>query len=178
MKIFIKLINNKTKIIFIFLIISLGLNTIIFSSSTTQKDNNDIKHSLFFPKITAIDDPFINLDNNTDFSIQAGLKNWPGNGTEINPYLIANISVTTVGGSGIIISNTDVYFSIINVTIQNATNFNEGAFILSNVSNGKLINNSAYNCNYGFYIDQSHNISLENNTAQNNSNDGIFSPFF
>lgn len=106
----------------------------------------------------AAHDP-IEIYSDEDFVAQ----NWPGNGTEENPYRIENLEI---GGSGIVlhISDTRVYFAIENCTALYRH------FQFSNVSNGQI-----RDCDLGsIELIESFNSTIHNNTLiPNYPNSGI-----
>lgn len=108
--------------------------------------------------------------NNTDFNT----TEWSGLGTSEDPYILENYSINASIGSGISISNTNVYFIIRHVEIIGITNSQTGAFTLNNVTHGLLINNIAKNSFYGFFLSNSSNSNvLSNNEANANTNYGF-----
>ncbi|MHA1675185.1 MAG: right-handed parallel beta-helix repeat-containing protein [Promethearchaeota archaeon] len=146
--------------------------------------------------IITIHDPIL-IDGNADFATQVTENGWTGNGTEGNPYTIANlgISTDTDGESAIEIQNTDVYFVIRNcnlsatghsdsyqnypsgITLKSVSNgniefntapANWNGFYLYNSFGNILTNNTALENYYGFNLDYSNGNILTNNTAQAN----------
>ena len=94
---------------------------------------------------------------------EIAVEDWcVGSGTLEEPYIIENLTVTSnFVGDCLLIQNSDAYFIIRNCTFYNSGNTNspavEAGIKLSNVNNGKLINNTCYgngngikliNCNY------------------------------
>ncbi|MEE9376746.1 MAG: right-handed parallel beta-helix repeat-containing protein, partial [Candidatus Lokiarchaeia archaeon] len=115
----------------------------------------------------------IHIDGNVDFYQTAVARNFTGNGTYGNPYLIENYEIIASVGHGIHIQNTDVYFIIRNVIVSNGrSNYNYG-FYFTNVTNGKLENNTANNNLNGFTLSSSNNNTITNNTANNNDQHGF-----
>jgi len=94
----------------------------------------------------------ITITSNADFISQ----DWPGNGTQTNPYLIQRISV--VGGNpSIFISDTDVYLVISDCIIANGIH-------LERVSNAFIEFNSITGSNNGLEIWDSLFCDVRNNT--------------
>jgi len=95
-----------------------------------------------------------------------------GNGTSVNPYVIANFIINSSSAHGIYIRNTKAYFIIHNCTIKfGGSNYN--GIHLSNCTNGNLTNN-LLNYNYnGIESSSSNNINILWNNCSNNQNDGI-----
>lgn len=108
----------------------------------------------------------IHIDNNWSAAEIAGICT--GNGSYSNPYVIEDL-VIDGGGSGICISiaNTITHFKITNCTVFSSggsafSNF--AGIVLSNVSYGKITNNSCIFNYYGIYLDE----STTNNITGNN----------
>lgn len=84
----------------------------------------------------------INIDNDTNFSKENGVKS--GNGTETSPYIIEGwgIELSNENDSGIFISNTTKYFVIKNCYILNTNKSrkNYNGIYLKNVKNCKIDN--------------------------------------
>lgn len=104
------------------------------------------------PSDLATQDP-IEIKSDADFETQ----NWPGNGTEQNPFRIADLKID--GSNPVIqISNTRMYFEIDNCTALYRT------IMFSNISNGVISN-----CDFGdIHLSFSYNISVENCTVRAN----------
>jgi parallel beta-helix repeat protein len=122
----------------------------------------------------------IEIINDTDFGIQAALELWPGNGSQINPYIISNYSFDGgyVDDHGILIINTRVYFVIENCEFKDSQ-FRE--IYLRNVTNGKIINSLFNNTHTGntkaIQVRDSSDILIANNTITNGigaGSDGIY----
>ena len=92
-------------------------------------------------------------------------------GSEAKPYIIED-KLIDGGGSGtcIEIQNTDAYFILRNCTVFNSTH----GIKLSNVTNGKLMNNHINNSFCGLDLYLSENNTLINNTAKSTSWRGFF----
>ncbi|WP_455463567.1 hypothetical protein [Candidatus Hodarchaeum mangrovi] len=80
----------------------------------------------------SISEPYISIDGNEDFCVQATLNSWPGDGSAGNPFIIADQEIEI--SDGIFISNTDVNFEIRNITIESTVN-------LVNVKNSRIYDN-------------------------------------
>ena len=126
-----------------------------------EKDSNTIE---------VIVSNIIHVDGNFNFYQTAVAKNFTGNGTYGNPYIIENYEILASVGHGIHIQNTNVYFIIRNVGVSNGRSNNYIGFYLANATNGKLENNTASNNLYGFLLNDSYNNTLEGNTARDNLN--------
>ncbi|MGV9206354.1 MAG: right-handed parallel beta-helix repeat-containing protein [Promethearchaeia archaeon] len=99
-----------------------------------------------------------------------------GNGTESDPYIIENLTISDTVKDGIFISNTKEYFIIRNVTVFNSSDTEyEAGIRLLNCSNGIITNNNlSNNNNFGINLIQSTNINVSNNIVNKNSNMGIY----
>ena len=139
----------------------------------------------------------IKIDGNADFATQSTENGWTGDGSVGNPYVIQNLVILTDvdDQSAIFINNTDVFFIIQNCTISStgentidqnypsgiqlqsvsnakisnntAENCNFNSFSLQNSNNNTLTDNTAPNTHYGFYLEDSNNNTLTNNLVQN-----------
>ncbi|MHA2363945.1 MAG: NosD domain-containing protein [Candidatus Hodarchaeales archaeon] len=107
----------------------------------------------------------IKINSNDVFLSLRNEHGWIGSGTLKNPYLIANYDYHNIF-SQISLINIDCYFIIENISISGT---NAIAISLDNVSNGKLINNDVELSNsIGFFLSNSHNNILTENTAIHN----------
>lgn len=102
----------------------------------------------------------IHLNNNWTMAKSVGICT--GNGTYDDPYLIKDLEITTFPESGILIENSDVYFSIENCTIGHAAEPNAGIYLV-NVSNAYLVNNDCSQNYYGIRL-----VNCTNNTISGN----------
>ncbi|MHA2276670.1 MAG: right-handed parallel beta-helix repeat-containing protein, partial [Candidatus Kariarchaeaceae archaeon] len=111
------------------------------------------------------------IDGNDDFSITATVENWPGDGTQLFPYVIDGYNFTGSFDSNLIeIMNTDVYFRIINCLLSRGWN----GIHLINVTNGEISNNTVVNnSESGIFLENSEKCILSGNTIINNSEHGI-----
>jgi len=93
-----------------------------------------------------------------------------GDGTSDDPYIIKNLRIQAgYDQFGILIRNTDDHFKIENVNVIDSWSSTYGAFNLENVTNGKLINNTATNSTMGFRLKDSKNNNLTENFAEQNA---------
>ena len=107
------------------------------------------------------------INNNNDFLLYSSR----GNGTKENPYIIENfIFRTNASGTAIQISNTDKYFLLKNVEVDD---WNIG-ISLFNVKNGMIENNTVSYSDWGIKLNRSSTISLVNNTVYIGKNYGIY----
>ena len=154
------------------------------SLDSVQKGNNSILLS-------------ISINNNTDFSVQAGIHAWSGNGSQSSPYIIKNLifnnSLSNV--PLIQIMNTNSYFILENISVIGGSY----GIYFGNVSNAIIRNITIYDSDsellylyeteniiikdsiffnagkisFNILIDYSTNILVENNTIFNSDFVGI-----
>ena len=119
------------------------------------------------------------INGNTDWAIKAASEPWcSGSGTWSDPYIIENVTINGLNASSCIaINNSDVYFIIQNSNLYNASEYTgnpsdntyDAGIKLTDVTNGKLLNNNCSKNNwYGIYIKNGFNNSIiENNVSYN-----------
>jgi len=157
--------NAKSKIIILITVgIIFALLPIITNnySDDIAIDNEILKTSEVSAKIS--------INGNSGWASFKAAGNCTGFGTSSLPYVIEDLEIDG-GGSGncIWIGNSDVYFEIENCTIYNSGG-GFGGISLSNVYNGKLINNTlSFNQGNGITIKECENITIGNNTINCNS---------
>ncbi|MHA2296667.1 MAG: NosD domain-containing protein [Candidatus Hodarchaeales archaeon] len=110
----------------------------------------------------------IYIDDNSDFTGYG----FPGSGTEGDPYLIEDYSITGSTANLIHIQDTNVHFIIRNCSLDSIDNSFRGIY-LYNVENGIIDNNTIQNCLDGIYLEYSSNNTLIGNTVSNNDQIGI-----
>ena len=124
-------------------------------------------------------DPFVIYDpGGGDYTwAEAILENWcQGSGSWNNPYIIENVTINGRNSSScLIIRNSNIYFIIKNCTFYNSSNgIHDAGIKLEDVNKGKLINiNSSNNNGNGIVLDNCQNISIEENSMNYNSINGI-----
>lgn len=99
-----------------------------------------------------------------------------GSGTDINPYVIQNLTINGFETASCIeIRNSTVFFIIKDCTLYNSSTSPYNAGIkLVNVNNGTLFNNNcSFNENFGIYLSESDFNNITENTANNNGGIGI-----
>jgi len=74
------------------------------------------------------DEP-IHITNDVDFAVQAEMKGWPGNGTQSDPYVIANLSIVS-SSNCIDIQSVEAFFIIRNCALR-TTDMNGRALYIS-----------------------------------------------
>ncbi|KKL76376.1 hypothetical protein LCGC14_2045520 [marine sediment metagenome] len=127
-------------------------------------------------KLSAVDSK-IYISGNSGWVAFKNAGNCTGSGTDSDPYVIKDLVLDSGGqGDGIKIEDSDVYFKIENSTIYNSGTilFDAGGIRLVNVTNGIVTNNTITSIYKGIYIEQSDNIIISGNRANNNSYNGIY----
>jgi|GEM_PF-3648473 len=105
----------------------------------------------------------ININNNSDFADQAEDNNWPGNGSEDNPYIIEGYEIDGGDhGYGIYVGNVTDHFVVRDCTLTNSTLENDGYFrnsgiYIYNTSNGHIQGNTVTNNSIGIVLTDSPN---------------------
>ena len=136
--------------------------------SDKVENNNHLKY-LESNTLTA-HDPIL-IVNNIDFTTQAQLKGWSGNGSRLAPFIIENLNITGEGNL-IQIEQTSVYFSIRNCLLEGGYN----GIILKKVSNGNVQNSIIRNnTGHGVYFNENViHCNVSQNYIANNKGFGIF----
>ncbi|MEM4160522.1 MAG: NosD domain-containing protein, partial [Thermoplasmata archaeon] len=99
----------------------------------------------------------MHINGNIEFAYYASNENWPGNGSQDNPYIIEGFEINANGGSFCIwIENTSVYFVVRSCNLYNATDMSHAPYgagiALNNVRNGKIEGNVGNTSWYGIYL--------------------------
>jgi len=119
-----------------------------------------------FVNLTPHDPIEITNDNNfTDFG-------FPGTGTPEEPYRIDNYQITDYVTNGIYVNGTTKHFVIINCKIGVYRN----GILITNAANGTVtVTNNTCNGHrdYGIKIENSHNVTLENNMHEEHLNTNL-----
>ncbi|MHA2295581.1 MAG: right-handed parallel beta-helix repeat-containing protein [Candidatus Hodarchaeales archaeon] len=155
---------------------SILLNDVLVSPVIDHIDKNLVtgnNNDNLIPYMLSTDyiehEPF-NIDGNDDFKTRAESEKWPGDGSELNPYIINGLSITGILGQPLLVSiyNTDVYFRISNCIIRSG----EG-LLLNYVSNSLITNNTLYECFNGINLESSQNNTITSNRIHNSEEEGI-----
>ncbi len=167
-----KAVNKKisSSILITFLIVITLAQSQIFSPEINYTTHPSIHHSSVQSEYS--EKSPISINGNNDFAFQAGANGWAGNGSEINPYIIRNLNITSTSNSTVLadVSNTDVYFRI------EGSIFSGGSFAIdfSNVTNALVCNNSFQDYSLrGISISGSYNTKLENNSISKTTEGGV-----
>ena len=102
----------------------------------------------------------IEIDDDGDFAAQ----DWPGEGSEGNPYRIENLLIDLEGASGscISINDTTAYFTIKNCTLTGASTDEGAGIYLNNVDNGRIEDCDIDYSYYGIYMEDVDSVIVEN----------------
>jgi parallel beta-helix repeat protein len=116
---------------------------------------------------------------NSDFRTQATTENWPGDGSQSNPYLIENLQIngsgdiySDTGETLIDIRNTDVHFRLQNLQLSHS----RYGIRLTYVVNGQIVNNTISDCYSGIILRNSEKIVLSDNFLHNNGRKKFLHP--
>ncbi|MBD3255758.1 MAG: hypothetical protein GF383_11745 [Candidatus Lokiarchaeota archaeon] len=165
---------KKLKFYLIFMVFFLSyLSVALISNEPPIRQLNQKNLDTLPPEVPKISGywsvDFIHIDGNwsdaaRDLEYISGAGNWT------HPYLIENVTIDAVGtGSGILIENTNEYFTIKNCTITNSEATGSDAGInLDNVHNGTIYLNNCTDNWYGINLKQSTNITIHDNFLSDN----------
>ncbi|MCK4545426.1 right-handed parallel beta-helix repeat-containing protein [candidate division WOR-3 bacterium] len=117
---------------------------------------------------------------NDDFTVGNGVSS--GTGTSGDPYIIENWEIDgSVTGYGIIIEETDAYYTIRNCYVYEARDESHSAGILLSISNNATIENCTIEeCDIGISIDASTNVIIDecelesNGVVETGGGDAVF----
>jgi len=165
--------NAKSKTIILFTLgILLAFSPIINNNFNFNRgnivdftlDKNNLKISAVSGKI--------HINGNSEWLSFKNDGSCSGEGTYSNPYVIEDL---VIDGSGSVrciwIENSNIYFEIKNCILFKAINC---GIRLSNVLNGRLINNNcSFNEGRGMDIRSTHDTEIINNSVSNNGGGGI-----
>lgn len=143
----------------IFLIISSYTNAAVTFEMPIATMINDSGHQMIFTASYTPHDPIV-IMNNSDFVSQG----WAGNGTEEEPFVIENLSISNQSEC-ISISNTDVYFEIRDCLISASSQSGSVGIMIDNVTHGMVMDCNIENHYYGVYLASSSNCTLTSNIA-------------
>ncbi|MFX0073933.1 MAG: nitrous oxide reductase family maturation protein NosD [Candidatus Hermodarchaeota archaeon] len=121
------------------------------------------------PKISGVSEK-IHIVNNSGWVDAKNAGICKGNGTYSKPYVIEDLTIIGgTSGSCIVIENSDVYFRIENCTLLNAESMSQGGIRMYYTNNGKLVNNTCSNHNFGgIILSHCNNNTILGNSANNN----------
>lgn len=167
---------KKSKILFLSLLFFLiSFNSIKTTSLINLREKED---SIDFPngerslKVNGLTHAPIIINANDEFNSTNGVVK--GDGSETNPYVIANWEIDANGsGSCISISETTAYYEIKKCTLFNSGNdWKDAGIYLSNSGNAKIYANRIFNNTAGIFLSSSNNNFISKNNCSLND-DGI-----
>jgi len=106
----------------------------------------------------------ITIQSNSDFESQG----WPGNGTEVNPFIIEGLIITS-DENCIHVSGTSVHFVIRNCTLASMTEDGLSGIRFEYLANGRIENCSISQQRRGIYIDDCLNCFVDNCSISSNT---------
>ncbi|MGV9102750.1 MAG: right-handed parallel beta-helix repeat-containing protein [Candidatus Thorarchaeota archaeon] len=111
------------------------------------------------------------ITSNADFAAEASAEGWPGDGSAASPYIISGLEISTTDIC-IYLKDTNVHFEIRNCFFSSPSTTGTAAVEFYAVSNGKVKDciSDASRGGPGFFLSQSSNNVLINNTVNGNSN--------
>lgn len=150
----------------IIIVIMLGIPFGLFNQISLNKKATNL--SKMDPdvgcKILDVSPPIL-IDNNTDFASQSSSKGWPGQGTELEPYILQNLNISNTESGLIHVRNTDCHFIITDCFLSGLGGSYWG-IVFSNVSNAQIINTTSVHLKGGaFSIWGSKHITIMNCTS-------------
>ncbi len=151
--------------LFYITIMLLGLSILPIMNTNSAIESNNLQVSF---SLTPHDPISILCDS--DFG--PSKYNFPGSGTEKDPYIITGYRITTTIASGIHISDTTKYFTIRNCNV----NTNYSGIYIDDVTDGTatVINNICNNNNIGISLENSDFCVITYNLLEENKHFGVF----
>ena len=168
-EIYVRLFILVNILLIIFPVIQYSTNIQVFNYSNDifSEDISHNKNKLSYDEINK-SNSLIFINKEEDFSVNG----FSGDGTEINPFLLANL-VLTNDSFHICIFNTTNFFVIDNVSLNGISKENNGIY-LHNVQNGLIINSAIKNFYFGICTYKTSNIKIKNCVIFDNINIGIY----
>jgi parallel beta-helix repeat protein len=143
---------------------------------TTSKINPIIKNNNFRFTDLPIHDP-IAITSDANFITQASIEDWDlggsRDGSATLPFLIENYFINYPSTSGISIKDTTLHFEMRNIIVNNSFSTTHGAVHFERVINGNIKGVYALYSSYGFYVQNSDDLTLTNCTSYGNSEFGF-----
>ncbi len=121
----------------------------------------------------------IRIDSNSEFHSIAASEGWVGSGTSGDPYIIDNYEIDGNGTEDCVyIGNTTVHFILENNHFYNSSNVaphsSPSGLFFNNVTNGVIRNNKLIDNNRGITLNNSHDLIIDKNDIENNTETGIY----
>ncbi len=142
----------------------------IYHDATNHKQNFELSYEKTINNEREVREP-IKIDGNEDLAFQAEYNDWPGDGSEDDPYIIEGYEINGKGyGYCISLNNINSHFRLKNNLLYDAST---GIHFL-NVRNGIIRNNICVNNYNGIYIIESSENIIEKNTVDSKSDLATF----
>ncbi|MFX0136562.1 MAG: nitrous oxide reductase family maturation protein NosD, partial [Candidatus Hodarchaeota archaeon] len=153
------------------LIISLGIILAIIPTINNINTNIDVNTKYF--KNSKVSD-HIHIYGNNGWEILRSYNFCTGEGTYSDPYVIEDLEIEDTLYA-IWIEDSNVYFRIENCSLSGVKSIygSESGILLSNVSNGYLIDNECSNNDYGIKLEESINNTISENTLYANEGGAV-----
>jgi len=141
-------VSSGLLLVLIFNIFAVGSMTLVVETETTEES----RRSVYVESQYTPHDPIV-ITSNQDFVDQG----WPGNGTELNPYLIQDLSIAS-DETCVSISSTDAYFNISDCYFSYSSDEGLGTGVsLDATQNGAIENCKFVNLYNGIWLTDSDN---------------------
>ncbi len=118
----------------------------------------------------------ITINGDADFISQANSSGWDGNGTEVSPFIISGLNITSalIGNPLVDISDTTVHFVLENNLLVGGS----VGLSLDTVSNGRISNNTVRaSSGYGVYLYQVNSCLVSENDIHENDGIGMLADY-
>lgn len=160
--------KSKVKDIILLTLIYFGLLG-FFSILISNNENIVISYSdnIFNPRTSEISSK-IHIKNNWTAAKAADICT--GDGTSSNPYIISDLEINAgSSGSCILIEDSNVYFKVINCTLNGSgSELTDAGLKLINVEKAQILNNTFSGNENGIYMEFCVNCLIVNNSFINN----------
>jgi parallel beta-helix repeat protein len=168
--------RRSKKFVSLFLVVVIAMSLMAMTALLQPQESNDTTSEPPTPARIAYTthDPIF-IDGNAGFAgPNASTGVTKGSGTASDPYVIEGWEISFVS-NGIEIANASVYFMIRDCNLNGVGGgWPSAAIYIHSSSNGTIMNCTCDDSCDGIYLDNSHSISLVNNSCSSNSFNGIF----
>jgi len=151
------------------LILLMLVTTFSFANQFVVAESEDVTD---FQKTLLIHHRPIYIEGNNGFTAGNGVTG--GDGTPESPYIISDWVISLAAGYGIRVCNTDVYFVIENCCISgneilSSIGISPIGIYFNNVTNGRIVNCTCINCEFGILLISSSNNTVEGCCCENDA---------
>lgn len=115
----------------------------------------------------------IYINGEVNLALKAMAEGWSGDGSPLNPYIIANYAISATSCNGIQIINTNAYIIIDNVVVTSTSHAFKG-IVLNNADNVRIQGCTVTDSSHGIYITGSRNLNITGCNVSSNSGNGIY----